>query len=79
MGYARPTQLLWFVGAAVFILALFHSLGENTNSDWIANIKVPSHAKATRDGQIPLKQFVKKAEGIWGKTIVTNRDEERLE
>jgi hypothetical protein len=69
MGYARLTQLLWFVGAAVFVLALFHSLGENTSSDWIANIKLPSPAKATRDGRIPLKQFVEKAERIWGKTI----------
>ena len=38
MSYTRPTQLLWFIGATVFVLALFHSLGENTNSDWIANI-----------------------------------------
>lgn len=69
MGYARPIQLLWFAGAAVFVLALFHSLGGGTSSDWISTIKLPSLAKTRGDGRVPLKQFVDLAESIWAKTI----------
>lgn len=69
MGCARPIQLLWFAGAAVFVLALFHSLSGGTSSDWISTIKLPSLAQARGDGRIPLKQFVDLAEGIWEKTI----------
>jgi len=69
MGYARPIQLLWFACAAVFFLALFHSLSGGTSSDWISTIKFPSLAKTRGDGRISLGQFVDLAENIWEKTV----------
>jgi hypothetical protein len=69
MGYARPIQFLWFAGAAVFVLALFHSLSGGTSSGWISTIKLPSLTKARGDGRVPLKQFIDLAEHIWEKTI----------
>jgi hypothetical protein len=69
MGYARPIQLLWFAGAAVFILALYQSVSRGVSSDWISTIKLPSLAKAREDGRMPLKEFVHLAESIWEKTI----------
>ncbi len=74
MVHARPIQLLWFVGAAVFILALFHSMSGGQSHDWISNTlkKNPttSTSKAkSQTGRISLAEHAELAEKIWSKTV----------
>jgi hypothetical protein len=74
MVLARPIQVLWFVGAAVFILALFHSMG-GADSEWYARVKASATTtskttpSSTGNERLGLKEHVELAEKIWAKTV----------
>lgn len=61
MGHPRSIQLVWFIVAAVSIIALFHSMSGNLSTVWISTVKSRSF-KSKRHGRISLQEHVNLAE-----------------
>jgi len=62
----RPVQLLWFVGAAVFVLALFHTFGlkdSSSISEWLPNASGSSAAR------VSLEEHMRLSEKSWQKSV----------
>jgi hypothetical protein len=68
---ARPLQMLWIVGAVIFVIALFHTMSGGETSDWISNtiIQNTSSKSHKATGRLSLEAHVKLAEKIWAKTV----------
>jgi hypothetical protein len=67
MAITRPGQLLWFVGAAVFVLALFHTINGGSEKAWMS--KIPKISIADGYRRTILKESMDLSEKIWAKTV----------
>lgn len=72
MTLARPSLVLWCVGAGIFILALFHSMGGGgMTSEWVPTWKGPSTSDSGRQS---FREHVALAEKIWAKTVMQRHE-----
>jgi hypothetical protein len=71
MGLTRPSLVLWCVGAAVFILALFKSMGGGPSSEWLSTLK-GSHT--SDPDRLSFRERVALAEKIWAKTVMQRHE-----